>query len=465
MEIRANYIIIGLFTLIAIGLAFGFGLWVVRYGETSAQRDVNVVFVGSVSGLARGSPVYFKGIKIGDVTGLSFDPDDPDLVTARIRVDPKAPLKIDSEARLGVQGLTGTGYIEFIGGSAQTLSLFEQGEVPTVLGEGSGLQDIVETVRNVLSRVDEMVTRLDTLVEENDQEVATAIQNVRKFTDALADNSEGVNDFLKNVSSAAEHISALSDRLEGFVDSADAVIAAVDPDSVRKIIGNVETFTDSLAETSKFVDSFVADARRVAEQLSLFTDGLNALVDDIKGVVSAIDRDQIERVIGNIADFTDRLEGTGGDIEQFLADARASAENVKGFTQTLADNRERVEAVIADATEIAQNLREASKRIDGVIDKAGKVLDGEEGDGFFAEARRAATSIREVADSFNARADEIASGLARFSNRSLRDVETFIQDGRRTLANLERVISNLERDPQSFIFGKSQIPEYNPRRR
>ncbi|MCC2111295.1 MAG: MCE family protein [Hyphomicrobiales bacterium] len=465
MEIRANYIIIGLFTLLAIGLAFGFGLWVVRYGETSTQRAVNVVFVGSVSGLARGSPVYFKGIKIGDVTGLSFDTEDPDLVTARIRVDPKAPLKIDSVARLGVQGLTGTGYIEFIGGSAQTLSLFEQGDVPTVLGEGSGLQDIVENARSVLSRIDDMVARLDVLVRENDQEVAAAIQNVRKFTDALANNSEGVDSFLKNVSEAAEQISGLSDRLGGFVDNAETVIAAIDPDSVRKIVGNVETFTESLAETSKFIDSFVADARRVAEQLAVFTDGLNALVDDVKGVVGAIDKAQIERTIANVAKFSDRLETTGGDIEQFLADARTSAANVKDFTQTLADNRERVEAVIADATEISQSLKDASKRIDEVIDKAGKALGSEDGEGFFAEARKAAQSIREVADSFNARADEISSGLARFSNRSLRDVETFVQDGRRTLANLDRVITSLERDPQSFIFGKSQIPEYNPRRR
>ena len=464
MEIRANYVIIGLFTLVVIGLAFGFGMWVVRYGETATQKAVNVVFVGSVSGLARGSPVYFKGIKIGDVAGLSFDRDDPDLVTAHVRVDPNAPLKIDSVARLGVQGFTGTGYIEFIGGSAQSLSLFEQGDMPTVLGEGSGLQDIVETARTVLARVDNIVTRLDTLVEENDEAVAESIRNIRTFTEALAENSEGVDRFLGSVSEAAENISGLSQRLDSLIRRGEEVIAAVDPDKVRTTIDNVTRFSDSLAETSDFVESFVADAREVADRLVEFVDGLNAVVADAKEVVAAIDAEKIGRTVDNVTKFSDRLAAADGDIERIIADARSATANVKDFTQTLSDNRERVDAVIADAAEISKRLKSASERIESVIDKADKALGGEDGQGFFAEARLAAKSIREVADSFNARADEISGGLARFSTRSLRDVENFVRDGRRTLNNLDRVITSLERDPQRFIFGKSQIPEYNPRR-
>jgi phospholipid/cholesterol/gamma-HCH transport system substrate-binding protein len=67
METRANYVLVGLFTLAAIAGAFGFVYWLVRFGDQARQDEMFIVFSGPVTGLATGSGVLFNGIKVGQV--------------------------------------------------------------------------------------------------------------------------------------------------------------------------------------------------------------------------------------------------------------------------------------------------------------------------------------------------------------------------------------------------------------
>ncbi len=65
METRANFVLIGAFTLAAVIGAFQFLMWIVGYGTSGGHRHYQVVFNGSVSGLSTGSNVLFNGLKVG----------------------------------------------------------------------------------------------------------------------------------------------------------------------------------------------------------------------------------------------------------------------------------------------------------------------------------------------------------------------------------------------------------------
>ena len=80
METRANYIAVGLMTLVAIVAAFFFIYWAGNYEGGDDRRALNVRIVGSVSGLAVGSAVQFNGIDVGRVTALGLDQSDPRFV-------------------------------------------------------------------------------------------------------------------------------------------------------------------------------------------------------------------------------------------------------------------------------------------------------------------------------------------------------------------------------------------------
>lgn len=68
METKANYVLIGSFTILT-GLALLiFGLWAAKYSSDRTWQNYRVVFREAVTGLSVGSPVQYNGIAIGSIT-------------------------------------------------------------------------------------------------------------------------------------------------------------------------------------------------------------------------------------------------------------------------------------------------------------------------------------------------------------------------------------------------------------
>ena len=61
METRANYVLIGAFTLIASIALLGFALWAAKYSSDRSWNEFDVVFREPVTGLTEGSSVQYNG--------------------------------------------------------------------------------------------------------------------------------------------------------------------------------------------------------------------------------------------------------------------------------------------------------------------------------------------------------------------------------------------------------------------
>ena len=105
METKANYSLIGLFTLAVIAGVFGFIYWFQNTGGTGERAYYQIVFDGSVSGLRTGASVLFNGIRVGEVTGLKLNPDKPQQVIAAVSVDKAVAIRSDTQIGLEFQGL------------------------------------------------------------------------------------------------------------------------------------------------------------------------------------------------------------------------------------------------------------------------------------------------------------------------------------------------------------------------
>src|ERR1051326_9576697 len=108
METRANYVLIGAFTLAVVAAAFGFVYWFSNLGDHGVRDTYRVVFDGTVSGLRTGSTVLFNGMRAGEVTELKLNPTNARQVVATIAVEPKTPIRADTTVSLDFQGLTGS---------------------------------------------------------------------------------------------------------------------------------------------------------------------------------------------------------------------------------------------------------------------------------------------------------------------------------------------------------------------
>src|SRR4029450_8629213 len=115
METRANYVLIGAFTLAVIAAAFGFVLWFQSLHSAKQRSPLRVVFEGPASGLRNGGNVNFNGIRIGEVISVKLD--NPRRVVALAMIENKAPLRKDTTVGLEFQGLTGVAAISSKGGA------------------------------------------------------------------------------------------------------------------------------------------------------------------------------------------------------------------------------------------------------------------------------------------------------------------------------------------------------------
>jgi phospholipid/cholesterol/gamma-HCH transport system substrate-binding protein len=208
MERRANYVLIGLFTLAAIAAAFAFVFWVHFSADKKQGVAYRVIFDGSVYGLRVGSPVLFNGIRVGEVTALRLNPDSPSQVSALILVNKATPIRTDTYVGLDFAGLTGIASVSLKGISATTPLLErEEGEPPTLKADVSASQDLMQAAREVLAKA-------DALIAANQQDLRETIQNLKTFSDTLARNSDNLDAVIKNSKDATASAHELMDNLD-----------------------------------------------------------------------------------------------------------------------------------------------------------------------------------------------------------------------------------------------------------
>src|ERR1700759_4743265 len=191
METRANYVLIGSFTLAVIAAAFGFVMWFQSLHTAKARTPLRVIFEGPASGLRNGGSVNFNGIRIGEVMSVKLD--NPRRVVALAMIENNAPIRKDTLVGLEFQGLTGVAAISLKGGqeAAPPVPLDEDG-VPTLTADPSALQDVTEAIRGTLQNINRVVA-------DNQQSVKNSLHNLEIFTNSLARNSEKIDNVMLKV--------------------------------------------------------------------------------------------------------------------------------------------------------------------------------------------------------------------------------------------------------------------------
>ncbi|HET7715677.1 MAG TPA: hypothetical protein VFK86_08625, partial [Bauldia sp.] len=232
------------------------------------------------------------------------------------------------------------------------------------------------------------------------------------------------------------------------------------------IITSTDDFMQRAAEASENIQGVIAEAETIATNLKEFSTGLNATLKDVNEVVAGIDPAKVSTAVDNITGFSDQLKTVTPEVNTIVADAKAAVAGARDFAENLTTQKDNLNAIVADAKELAARLNEASTKIDTVLGKAEEVLGDEDGVGrnFFQEAAGAAKALREVAESFNARSDEIAAGLASFSGRGLADVSALVNELRASVARIDRAVADFARNPGGAVLGgNSGVRDYNRR--
>ncbi|RBP05657.1 phospholipid/cholesterol/gamma-HCH transport system substrate-binding protein [Roseiarcus fermentans] len=429
METRANFVLIGAFTLAAVIGAFAFLMWIVGLG-TGSHRHYQVVFSGSVSGLSVGSNVLFNGLKVGEVTNLSFVKDNPTQVIADIDVtNGSAPINASTKAQLETQGLTGTGVVALKGGEVKGAAELK-GSPPVIASLPTA------TLADLQTKAGYVLDLANKLLVDNAVPIHQTIENVQQFSMALGHNAGRVDEALAAIADLGKVIQPLASKAQLLAQDADTLIKSIDSAKVNEVIGNAQVFSRALANSAGNTEAVMRDGAAFIKRLNEASSKLDSAIGDIDAIAKAVDPDKVANVVNAASEVAN----------------------------TVRQNRVNIDATLKNAAEISATLRESADKLDGLMTAAQSFLGSPGTKSALGQVGDAAASIKKLADDIDARVKEISVGLTRFSGSGLRQYEALAVQGQRVLDDVDRLVRSFERNPSQILFGnKPSLPEYNGR--
>jgi phospholipid/cholesterol/gamma-HCH transport system substrate-binding protein len=288
VETRANYALIGLFTLAIIFGIFTFAYWFIAAGQRTAHKTYVVHFVGSVYGLDKGNSVLFNGLKVGEVSDLGLMPDDPNRVFAKISVDARTPVKADTAARLETGALTSVARVSLEGGDPAAPPLADNGVIDA---RPSQLQDLLAQAQKLSGKVDGFLERANKLVDDNGPALTASVTNMQTLTGALADSSGSFRSAMESIDPA---------KIRSIVENADKSMSKVNAllgDGAGKtMVADIADAARSMKKLAENLSKFTNTGLRQYESLAV--DGRRTL-QDVDHAVRQLEKNPQSIIFGN----------------------------------------------------------------------------------------------------------------------------------------------------------------------
>jgi len=294
MEREANYAAVGAFVLIVALLGALFVYW---YSDTREHREYNryeIYFTGSVSGLDKGGAVRYLGVGVGRVVDIRIDPRDSSRVEVIVDIDARTPVSTHTVAELQLQGVTGLLFIDLREDHKEqpTTPPVAGLKYPVIRSAPSRFDVFLASLPELVAGANDVVKRADQLLSnENLSAVSAAIGNLDKASSRLPQTVHDLNSLIGELRSASTELTASATSAHQLLDSAQ-------PD-VRATLERVRTIADNLAGFSMQLNKAIAENRQ------------------------------------DIRTFTH--EGLP-EIERFVREGRAAAEDIQALANSLREN-------------------------------------------------------------------------------------------------------------------------------
>lgn len=459
METRANYVLIGLFTILGFIGLLAFALW---FGQIELARQFSYYDVKftSVSGLARASDVRFAGLPVGQVVDVKLSPDNDGTILVRLEVAQNTPVRAGSVATIESQGVTGVSYVGISPGEVHEPLLRDLSDmaIPLIPPGRSMLQSLTEDAPELVAEVLDVVRELKGLISnENVSRVDNILKNVESASEGFAQSLDDFSVVAGAISAFAIEISNFNVMLEGVTskaenlfDTADQTLVAITELSketqitVAAGIKTLEQTTATMKKAESFIDqdlrtatkeltegltetrakivnisddarAMIAEFKKTGEAATTRLVELEATIKATDAVIVQLDETLVSMDKASIS-FDDLVNKEGADL---IAEARAALAPIAAAAQNdlpaiITDIRTATATANKVITDVGNSLTSASGKVDTVM-------------------KDASTTLATVSDSFNQ------------ANSTLSAINSALAVGERTLAAAEKTFNGADR--------------------
>lgn len=220
MENKAYAFAAGVFTLLLCASLVFIAMWMT--GETE-ERDLFVLESRyPVTGLYSQAPVRFRGVDVGKVETIDFDPKNPQLIVVRILVRTGTPMTKGTYAQLGTQGVTGLAYVMLDDdGSRPERLLAEAAETNRIPVRQSFLDELSASGQELVTDANRLARRLSGFLSDENQ--AQFVRTLASIESAAA----RIDKLAVEAGPAVRNLPALTDEAGKVLARAEAVLASI----------------------------------------------------------------------------------------------------------------------------------------------------------------------------------------------------------------------------------------------
>jgi phospholipid/cholesterol/gamma-HCH transport system substrate-binding protein len=359
MSTRANPIVIGAFVVGAVALLV---VALLVWGGTGLFRTkvAYVLFFDSaVTGLSKGAPVEFRGVKVGEVTAIQVRWGTT-LVAVYVNLEPEAlqgiaeggPARRVDEAIQ--EGLRGQLRMQSFVTGVLFVALQFRPDTPIVFrGRDQRVREIptIPTDLEVwAAKLERFAARIEKVpLEQIGQSVATLLEDIKQIVE-----SKEAHDLVPNANAAISDIRTLVHRVDAQIDPTFAQLngaltrLAAALDAGRQLANHVDGRVDPLATqaeatleaaqgTMSDLRPLIEDLRRIAAKVDAQADPLLASIHSTSDTArTTLERAQV--TLGSLDRTLDQGSPLGYELFRTLKEFRATAQALR----SLADYLERV---------------------------------------------------------------------------------------------------------------------------
>ncbi|MDP5085586.1 MAG: MlaD family protein [Yoonia sp.] len=327
METRANYILIGAFTLLAMIGTLGFFVWLASVQIDRQYATYGILF-DDVSGLDPSGDVFFNGISVGRVIGIEIDSQDPSRVLTTVEISAATPVRSDTVAQLQSQGVTGVASISLSGGTPEAAPLVtERNGIPIIPSRRSTVQTLVEDAPDLIADAALLLEQLQGLVsEENRLHVTSLLRNLDTASGQLEQALSDFSAITGTVSDATAQIAEFTARMDNIGTAVEATLERTDA-ALLSAQGAFDAADRTLATTASAIDS----AGSAFDQADLLMreqvpDILRQVSEGVAGLNTAVANIQqrSEQALDGFGETAQLLNMRLTELEQTLLDANTA---------------------------------------------------------------------------------------------------------------------------------------------
>jgi paraquat-inducible protein B len=382
MSKMANKSVIGAFVVGAIALAV---VAVVIFGSGKffrKQLEFITFFQGSIKGLNVGSPVNFRGVKIGEVKNIHIQARPSDMtfqIPVLLEIDPSVIESVEPGVKIGakpyaqIQGLIDKGMRaqlqsqSFVTGQLAVALDFHPDKPPVVVAQDKKYHEI-PSVPTPIEELQKTIADLN--LKEFAEKVKATLDGIEK-----AINSPEIPKTLKSVSVAADEVKVLMKNtndtvkdVQKLVQGLDRQVATLGPNAnetvkdAQKLVQNLDRQVTTLLPS---IEAAMKDAQKMMQHIDTRIDPMAANAEEaMKGINSLVNND-VKKLVGNLDQGVAKVMP---EIAKSLETLRATLQEAQGALRSVGGSAGAQSPLMYQLTKTLEELANAAQSLRSMAD-------------------------------------------------------------------------------------------------